>query len=293
MIYILKSISFTTYLLSIIINGNYLKYLLGFNFLIQLIDICRSNNKFLLFDSLILIMFLPLLYALYFQKSILQFIMIFITKIFLDFIWSESRTSISYDWIISTMNAAVIIFNPQLNVFFNFNFPIIKVLLASIGISFGIIIPFARYINFSEWEHPNLLRVYNYYTGLKLVPFLKPVYIIIHFIYEMFFDKILEGAIFFVYYRDFFKLAGFVPELIISNLVYSLSQTFSLYESNSFRIKYFTVCTIVCAIFQFIFYYFNYNLIPVSIFHATIFMIKYFLFYKTSEVYLKTGVKND
>ena len=293
MIYILKSISFTIYLLSLFLNGNYLKYFLGFNFLLQLKDILKSSNKLLIFDSLIMVMFLPLFYALYYQNSILQFIMIFITKIFLDFIWSESNTSISYDWIISTMNAAVIIFNPQLNTFFNFSFPILRVLIFSILISLGIILPIANYINFSDWEHPNLIRVYNYYTGLNLIPILKPLYVVIHFIYEMFFDKILEGAIFFVYYRELFKLTGFWQELIISNLVYSLSQTFSLYESNSSRIKYFFVCSIVCGIFQGIFYYYNYNLIPVSIFHATIFMVQYFLFYKTSEVFIKTGVKND
>ena len=292
MIYILKSISFLTYLLSLFFNGNYLKYLLGFNLILQLKDICKIKNTHIVSDLLIILMFLPLLYFLYYQNYNLQFCMIFITKLFLDFVWSDKMTTISYDWIISTMNAAVIIFNPHLNSSFSFNFPILKVLISSILISFGVILPITKYINFSEWEHPNLLRVYSYYTGLKLIPFLKPIYVVIHFVYEMFFDKILEVAIFFVYYREFFKLSGFVPELIISNLVYSLSQTFSLYESNSFRIKYFTVCSIVCAIFQFMFYYFNYNLIPVSIFHATIFMVQFFLFYKTSEVYIKTGVHN-
>lgn len=294
MIYAIKSVSFLIYLLSLFYNGNYLKYLLGFNFLLQLKDIIKIHNKNILSDlGILFILFIPLLISLHFQINILQFIMILIIKVFLDFVWSENNTSISYDWLISTMNASVIIFNPTLNKFFNFNFPIFNMIGYSILISLGLILPIAKLINFSDWDHPDLIKVYNYYTGYKLIPQLRYVYVIIHFIYELFFDKILEGAIFFVYYRELFKQYGFIQELIISNLVYTLSQTFSLYENNLFRIKYFIVCSIVCAVFQFIFYYFNYNLIPVSIFHATIFMIQYFLFYKTSEVYIKTGVTNN
>lgn len=291
--YTLKSLAFINYLLSLFFNNDFLVFFLIINFILQFYQIIKINNNLINFDILIILLFVPLVYSLYFNNIILQFSMIFCIKIMLDFIWSENNTNISYDWIISMLNSCVLILNPALTVYFNFNIPIFQILLGSVLISIGFVIPIAWIINFSDFEYPNLMSVYNYYTGLKLIPFLKPIYVVIHFVYEMFFDKILEGAIFFVYYREFFKLFGFVPELIISNLVYSLSQTFSLYESNSFRIKYFIVCTIVCAIFQFTFYYFNYNLIPVSIFHATIFMIQFFLFYKTSEVYIKTGVKND
>ena len=290
--YTLKSLAFINYLLSLFLNNNLLVLFLIINFILQFYQIITINNNLIKFDILIILLFFPLIYSLYFNNYILQFIMIFCIKIMLDFIWSENNTNISYDWIISMLNSCVLILSPALTVYFNFNIPIFQILLGSILISIGFVIPIAKYINFSDFEYPNLMSVYNYYTGLKLNPNFKLVYIIIHFIYELFFDKILEGAIFFIYYRELFKLYGFVPELIITNLVYSLSQTFSLYEDNNFRIKYFIVCSIVCAIFQYIFYYFNYNLIPVSIFHATIFMIQFFLFYKTSEVYIKTSVPN-
>lgn len=282
-------ISFVNFLIVLFSSNSIFKLLfLIINYLVRFYQILITKKKKFTNIS-IMLMLLPIIYIYSTEYYILQFFAAFILKYYLDFIWHPKNTCLSYDWIISYFVSGILTLRGSLLDQIHFNFNILRVFIVSISITLILIVPIAKKINFSNIEYPNFKKIYQYYTGLQLRNYQIPIAILIHLVYELFFDKILEGIIFFVIFKNSFSLFGFTLQLILTNLCYTIFQTLSMYYEEEFRVKYFFLCSGVCAIFQYIFYYYN-NLIPLSIFHTIIFMFQYMLFYKTSEVYLKTKI---
>ena len=125
--------------------------------------------------------------------------------------------------------SGILISRPNLLCQIHFNFNIVNVVLISIITTLLIVLPIAIKINFSSIEYPNFQKVYKYYTGLSINYNLIPFALIVHLIYELFFDKILEGVFFFVIFKDYFDTYGLTLGLILTNLCYTIFQTLSLY----------------------------------------------------------------